>query len=212
MTTIRFPIRPWLGKYEATLLRLYGSRTFYMNDFYLEKFFSHFPNTVGLEEFTIADITDYRAWRESDGAKTQAVANEISALNRFWKWLIEKNKLHLSNPTIKIKSSTSARYERQFKLEDFRRLLDACSDKMVREHLVDLAGGYDRSNEFGTYQLGVAIHNAGVLADMPWLNLVTLRSAIKQSLWRDIIKREYQKLRDSLTPEPQPASDTLANI
>ena len=86
------------GLYEAELRILYAPATaiWYSRD--LERFFRHFESYKGLEEFSIADVTDYANWRIDNGAKLAWLLKELQIVRAFWRWLIENKELPLVNP------------------------------------------------------------------------------------------------------------------
>jgi hypothetical protein len=191
---------------------LYGARACQFTDAFLERFFKHFPEQSGLEQFTIADVTDYRQWRLDEGCSKSALMSELNVVKRFWRWLIEEKQLPLFNPAASLKPSNPAKTFWQLKLQDFKALLFEIEDRRIREYVLGLVVGENRDVGVSPGVIGRTVREAGKRAGMPWMKLYTLRIAIKNTLWREIIKENYEKLSDSLIPEPKPASDTLTNV
>lgn len=84
-----YPVRKYLGKYEAWLLTLYGSEALRFADHNLELFFSAFPKTWGLEQYASTDVEDYVRQLLASGKSEGAVRVRLVAIRRFWRWLIE---------------------------------------------------------------------------------------------------------------------------
>ncbi len=103
----RFPWGVWLGRYEAYLLTLYGSKTFQYNWPTLERFFDRIHPKCGLERITATDINDYIVWREENNTKPLALLIEVGMLRRFWRWCIEEKGLNLINPVLSAKALQS---------------------------------------------------------------------------------------------------------
>lgn len=84
-----YPVRKYLGKYEAWLLTLYGSGALDYADRHLEAFFAYFPKTWGLEKYTSADVEDYVEHLRESGKSGGVINLRLTAVRRFWRWLIE---------------------------------------------------------------------------------------------------------------------------
>lgn len=97
----RFPVREWLGRYEAWWLTMYGRKGYRGTYTNLERFFGYFSAYPGLEYFSIADVTDYFEWRRRNGRNPLAVMYEAYGIKKFWKWLTEDKGLPLFNPVRK---------------------------------------------------------------------------------------------------------------
>jgi len=94
----KYPVRKYLGKYEKWLLTLYGRRALYYADRNLEPFFENFPKSWGLEDYTIADVEDYAEKVLQSGKSEGVVHLRLTAVRRFWRWLIEDMAFPLFNP------------------------------------------------------------------------------------------------------------------
>lgn len=93
-----YPVRKYLGKYESWLLKLYGHGALRYADRHLERFFADFPKSWGLEDYAITDVEDY-AERLLQSGKTEGVVHlRLTAVRRFWRWLIEDMGLPMFNP------------------------------------------------------------------------------------------------------------------
>src|SRR6266550_5550156 len=125
----RYPIREYLGQFEAWLLVMYRSNTFRKYDRTLERFFSTFPKYTGIEQFTSVDIADYKLIREQSGAAKSSIYLELNQLHIFWRWLIMDKGLSISNPARAFKNNYKARHTRKsnLSLTDLNSLLSECS-------------------------------------------------------------------------------------
>jgi hypothetical protein len=94
----RYPIDYWLGRYEAWWLTMYGKKGFLATCKNLESFFGFFVGYTGLENFTIAEVTDFFTWRILNGSSWYRITYEMYAVRKFWNWLTEDKNLPLSNP------------------------------------------------------------------------------------------------------------------
>ena len=211
-TRPKYPIDKYLGRYQSWLLTLYGSRSFWYNATHLERFFARFPKTTSLDEFTIADVSDYKIWRLREGANVGTVQIELNAVRHFWSWMIEQANLPFTNPAERYKPSTPAVTKRDLKLEDFRRLLSKCDDNRVRNFILGLVQGENRLSGTSWAVIGRGVKRAGLAADLPWITIPALRSAIRSCLWREIIRANYDKLCDTFLPEAKLNSSPLADI
>src|SRR5882724_2008964 len=96
---IKYPVRKWLGKYESWLYHLYGRKSMLYHDKFLERFFSHFPEASGLEQFGTPDVFEYKRWREqAKDISPFKLMQEIKSVEKFYRYLIEDQSLPLSNP------------------------------------------------------------------------------------------------------------------
>lgn len=94
----RYPVREWLGRYEAYLLNMYGRRTYRYSYPTLEMFFEFFTSEWSLERFTIVEVSDYIQWRRRRGCTVRSCMTEVGILRKYWRWLIEERGLNLLNP------------------------------------------------------------------------------------------------------------------
>lgn len=77
---------------------MYGTKGYELMIKYLDRFFDHFEAYQGLERFTIAEVTDYVAWRLENKADPLRLLFELASVRKFWKWLTEDKNLPLTNP------------------------------------------------------------------------------------------------------------------
>jgi len=94
----KYPVRKYLGKYESWLLKLYGHGALRYADRHLERFFSEFPKSWGLEDYAITDVEDYAEKLLASGKSEGVVHLRLTAVRRFWRWLIEDMGFELFNP------------------------------------------------------------------------------------------------------------------
>lgn len=97
MGNARYPVRVWLGRYQAWMLTLYGKRCFRRDAATVEKFFEASAHTY-LSQFKSADIDDYAIGLKRSGKAAATVAIELSRIRRFWKWAIQDRGLKLLEP------------------------------------------------------------------------------------------------------------------
>lgn len=64
----------------------------------LLKFFSYFPDDMGLELFRTIHVAEYKQKRRSEGISEGAIAIEVNAVRQFFKWLIEIQKFPIYQP------------------------------------------------------------------------------------------------------------------
>src|SRR5258708_7211003 len=135
---IKYPVREYLGKYESWLLNLYGKKSMYYHDKYLERFFSHFPKASGLEQFGTPDVYEYKCWREqAKDISPFKLMQEIKSVEKFFRFLIEDQSLPLSNPAKPFVFNPHIgkivrRKKDSLRLEEYKRLLDACIEHEPR--------------------------------------------------------------------------------
>lgn len=167
------------------------------NDKYLERFFSHFPEVSGLEQYGTPDVYAYKLWRESDSTiSTFKVMQEIKCLDRFFRFLIEDQALPLSNPAkpfvkhINIKHIVRRKKD-SLRLEEFKRLLEACvkfEPRLVHwmSWLIQGIGTHDR--QMTSQMAGRLFKKVAVIAGMPYVTMRLVKTSLKHGLWREVIK------------------------
>lgn len=206
-----YPIRTWMGKYEAHLLRLNPKKRFYYADARLEKFFSYFPENAGLEQFTIADVTDFENWRIANGASDREISQERGEIRRMWSWCIEQG-CRLFNPAAPKHPPQPPKNRNRLTLETFRRLLEDCPDNRIKLYLLGLFCGEDLDVGLSRIVIGQQVRKLALAHQMPWCNIATLKIAVQECLWREIIRIQYKKLFETLIEEAKFASDSVANV
>lgn len=95
----RYPIQKWQGKWDAHLIRMYlnpHSAESYSKR--LQVFLDQFPGYTSLEQFSIAEVTNFIEWRIANGAALNSVSLHLYAVRVFFNWLIESQNLPLINP------------------------------------------------------------------------------------------------------------------
>jgi hypothetical protein len=81
---LREPIRTLVGRFEPLARKT--SQNYSRS---LQKFFSMFPRKSSPEQFSLADILDYREWRREEGAPYSTVRSELCTVHGFFSWLQE---------------------------------------------------------------------------------------------------------------------------
>jgi hypothetical protein len=94
----KFPVREWLGKYEAYLINMYGRLTYRYHYPRLERFFAFFSSEQSLEWFTAVEIADYVQWRLRCKITRNNILVDLSCIRRFFRWCIQEKGLNLLNP------------------------------------------------------------------------------------------------------------------
>src|SRR6185437_10545378 len=94
----RYPVIEYLGRYEAWLIAVYGTRSWDYHSEKLKIFFRHFPGFKGVEDFTSPDVIAYRDWQIKRGRNLATLAMELKCAKTFWSWCIENQRLPLLNP------------------------------------------------------------------------------------------------------------------
>jgi hypothetical protein len=193
---IKYPVRKWLGKYEAWLWHLYGRRSMLYNDKYLERFFSHFPEASGLEQFGTPDVFEYKKWREQDKTISAfKVMQEIKCVEKFYRYLIEDQGLPLSNPAkpfIKQNPRLIVRRKKDsLRLEEYKRLFETCikyEPRLVHwmVWMVQGVGSHDR--HMTSQKAGRLFKKVAVLAGLPYVTMQLVKRSLRNGLWREIIK------------------------
>lgn len=212
MDSAKHPIRVYLGEYEAFVLKLYGRNQWLFVDKHLEKFFSYFPHDMSLEAFTTAEVTDYRVWRKREGITAPTVRVELGAVTAFWKWLIQMKGLPFLNPVVNSKPPRP-RTTNRLSLEDFRRLYKECDDRRLRRFLLDSLVDVPTRDGFQSKRLNKGLRDAADRAGLKWITTAKqLRGAIRYSLWREIVRGEYPKIRQALFHESKTLGDAPADI
>lgn len=206
-----YPIRTWVGKYEAHMLRLHPKKRFYYADARLEKFFSYFPDNAGLEQFTIADVTDFEKWRITQGAHPELIEMERGEIRRFWSWCIKQG-CNLINPAKTQHTPAPPKNRNRLTLETFRRLLDDCPDDRIKLYLLGLFCGEELDVGLKRKAIGYRLGKLALAHDLPWCNLATLKVAVQECLWREVIRIQYKQLFETLIDKAKTASDAIANV
>src|SRR5882724_4177258 len=237
---IKYNVRKYLGKYESWLYHLYGRRSMLYNDKYLERFFSHFPQASGLEQFGTPDIFEYKKWRQQDKTISEfKVMQEIKCVERFYRYLITHLELPLSNPAkpfIKQNPRLIVRRKKDsLRLEEYKRLFETCikyEPRLVHwmVWMVQGVGSHDR--HMTSQKAGRLFKKVAVLAGLPYVTMQLVKRSLRNGLWREIIKdwnnrvladngyhhRDYsnpyetQLPGDAFTTIEVPASDVWASI
>lgn len=200
MNKPKYPIEKYLGEYESFVFRLRGSDALKATDRHCQKFFSYFPKDAGLEQFTIADVADYKIWRRREKVSAATIQVELGFVRAFWRWLAEHRDLPLQNPVTT--RPTRNRNTKSLKLEDFRLLYAGCSDQLKRfliAALLDFPHTHSRSQRFNR-----ELRDTAAKAGLPWIITARqLRGVVQRSLWREIVRRGYPELSDALFNEAE---------
>jgi len=227
---VKYPIRHWLGKYESWLLHLYGRKSMLYNDKFLERFFSFFPQAAGLEQFGTPDVHQYKTWRENEGnVSAFKIMQEIKCLERFFRFLIEDQKLPLSNPAKPFVKHVNLKHivrrkKDSLRLDEYKRLLEACvkyEPRLVHwmSWLIQGVGSHDR--HLTSQMAGRLFKKVAVIAGMPYLNMRLVKRSLRQGLWREIIQEwhnvslsnlGYKDWRDPALNEAQFESDPMRKV
>jgi len=200
---IKYPIRKYLGKYESFLLHLYGRNSMLYNDKYLERFFNHFPQASGLEQFGTPDVHQYKMWRENVGnISTFKIMQEIKCLERFFRFLIEDQQLPLSNPAKPFVKHINLnhivrRKKDNLRLEEYKRLLEACvkfEPRLVQWMSGMIQGVKVIGQPNMTSQMaGRLFKKVAMIAGMPYMTMRLVKRSLKSGLWREIIREWTNK-------------------
>jgi hypothetical protein len=94
----RFPVREWFGRYESFWLKMYGTKGFRCMDRVVDGFLGFHSAYLGLENFTMVEVTDYVQWRMKNGASPVGMIHETRLVRKFWNWCIRDKNLPLTNP------------------------------------------------------------------------------------------------------------------
>jgi hypothetical protein len=226
----KYPVRKWLGQFESWLLHLYGRNSMLYNDKYLERFFSHFPEASGLEQFGTPDILEYKTMRERTGdASAFKIMQEIKCLDRFFRYLIEDRKLPLTNPAkpfvknVKLHSIVRRKKD-SLRLHEYQRLIDICLKEEPRlifwlMRMVQGIGSYDRS--MNGRQASYLLRRVAKAAGLPHVTMRHIKISLRNGLWREIIKDwqnrfladlGYAKGSNSKLKHIEPAGDPFGYI
>jgi hypothetical protein len=224
---IRFPIKKYQGSFEKYVLVTGGRGASLFASKCLESFFGHFPTAKGLEQFTVADVHEYGAWRMQSGATEAAMCRELQTISRFYKWCIDKGAkvfnpaqpwIDWRKPRLKhaIRRRTSP-----LTVDDFIKLLEVAGPRL-REFMLAIvadrptAGIFRCNNDVG-YQFRLAARRSGLCH----LNVTKLRMAMKHGFWAEVIRRHcalwakqygQTKLSNALLNESESLSTSLADI
>ena len=80
MEKLREPLRTLIGKYEAQLgCGFETGRSFGQS---LWNFFRHFPKKSRPDQFSLADVQDYRVWRATEGIAYSTIRKELGTFMR----------------------------------------------------------------------------------------------------------------------------------
>ena len=224
---IRFPIKKYQGSFEKYVLVTGGRGASLFASKCLESFFGHFPTAKGLEQFTVADVHEYGAWRMQSGATEAAMCRELQTISRFYKWCIDKGAkvfnpaqpwIDWRKPRLKhaIRRRTSP-----LTVDDFIKLLEVAGPRL-REFMLAIVAdrptiGIFRCNNDVGYQFRLAARRSGLCH----LNVTKLRMAMKHGFWAEVIRRhcalwakqyDHTQPRNPLPNESEPLSTPLADI
>jgi hypothetical protein len=206
----RFPVREFLGKFEAWLLVMKGGHVMRCYDGVLERLFKMFPKRTGIEQFVSMDIGDYVAVRTKQGAAQLSLNHELSMLSNFFKWCQEDQHLKVYNPAkiyIGHWKTEKVPNHKIFTLDKLNRLLDAVPLKEKRIILSVIQGG-----ECPRYRAGNVIREAAKQLGFEGFSMGALKRASKNRLGREIIEYYCRQVSNTLPPEAQCYGDTLATV
>lgn len=192
----KYPVRHWLGKYESWLYHLYGKGSMRYHDKFLERFFSHFPEASGLEQFGTPDVFEYKRWREQAADISPfKLMQELKSVEKFYRYLIEDQSLPLSNPAkpfIKLHPHKIVRRKKDsLRLEEYKRLLETCIEYEPRlghwlVRMIQGIGSYDR--HMTSQKAGRLFKKVAVIAGMPYVTMRLVKTSLRHGLWREIAK------------------------
>lgn len=207
----RFPVREYLGSFEAWILVMKGRSAFRSYDSCLEQFFAAFPNKTGVEQFTSVDIADWKALKIKQGIAELTLHYYLGMIGNFWKWLIEDKELPINNPIRAYKRAVKGKYmlpRPRISLEELERFLACCPSNKERELVLRVVQG---ANCRGYSRL-VWCKRAADKAGLKGFSLLQLKSALGNRLSREIVQAYCQKLRDAFPAESKPEGDTLTTV
>ena len=197
-TPITYPIREWLGKYLSWRRKLYGWKSSMYNGKRLEAFFDHFPPTMGLEYFAIADLQEYRDWRRSKGVNPATLKMELSSVKAFWRWMIEDMNLPLFNP---VRDEPFPMRKSRLTLVSFKRLLEFIDNPDVRKFVIGLAFEENLQCPVSAQIIGSLVAAASLKAGLPQMGFAELRRQLQSNLWRRAIQQEFEDKRPAVTAQ-----------
>ena len=225
--SIRFPIRKYQGPFEKYVLVTGGRNASVFASRALESFFGHFPTAKGLEQFTVADVHEYAAWRLQNGKTEAYTQRELQTVSRFYKWCMDKG-VKVFNPALPWIKYRTPRYPNSVRrrtcpltVDDFIKLLQVAGPRL-REFLLAIVadrpteGIFETGNNAG-YHFRLACRSTG----LSHLNVVKLRKSLRNGFWAEVIRRhcsiwakEYTHTKpcDPLPNESKLLSTTLTDI
>jgi hypothetical protein len=228
---VKYPIRHWLGKYESWLIHLYGRKSMLFNDKYLERFFSHFPEASGCEQFGTPDVLAYKTWREAADPPISAfkIMQEVKCLDRFYRYLIEDCRLPLSNPATPFVKNVSLKHivrrkKDSLRLEEYKRLLEVCvkfEPRLVTWMSRMIEGVRTGSPNLTSQMAGRLFKKVSIIAGMPFVTMRLIKRSLRHGLWREMIKDwtnvqltnlGYKDGSDSLIYDPKLGGDPFAKV
>lgn len=211
------------------------------HDKYLERFFNHFPEASGVEQFGTPDVHAYKTWREGNrDISPFKLMQEIKSLEKFYRYLIEDQGLPLSNPAKPFVKNLNLKHivrrkKDSLRLEEYKRLFETCikyEPRLVHwmVWMVQGVGSHDR--HMTSQKAGRLFKKVAVLAGLPYVTMQLVKRSLRNGLWREIIKdwsnrvladngyheRKYtnpyetQLPGDAFTTVEVPASDVWASV
>jgi hypothetical protein len=204
MARILYPIREYLGRYSSFMIKLYGRDSAWFREGKVERFLSHFPNAKCLSDFTIADVCDYRVFRIDAGVALSTIEIELRCVRDWFVWMQQHQDLPLHNIVVaRDENSKERKSKNRLSLIDLKRLLSVSSDEL-RAYILAICG--DQPVKHNAW-IGRQLWKAAQEAKLPWLKSIGILRQCIHSLWGEIIKREYPKLRDAFLKETEPSSN-----
>jgi len=216
---IKYRLIKYLGEYQKWLRDLYGRQPWRVQEAFLERFFSRFPRNIGLERFSVSDVSAYRSWRIESGTARSTIEMEIKALDRFWRYLIEDRGCKLFNPARPCLSNREPKEfvdTRVLRVDEFKRFLEA-ADEDLRQYIVSAATKTKPPKRLLGGWINTKIKRAQKASGLTYITMALIRRSLARGLWREII-REYCEIvlsskdgglqtGDPLISEPKPISD-----
>ena len=198
----RFPIREYLGKFEAWILVMKGRSAFRNYDRVLERLFEMFPGKTCCSQFTSIDIADYKAIRQKKGIQEYSLWHELRMIRNFWKYLQEDCGLAVANPVRALQNRPGGHdYAKGITLDEVNKLLAECSVKDQRAILQVIQGG-----KLPRKRDRQGINEAVVRAGLKDFDLYKLKLRISNGLSRDIVVDYCSRLLKDIDQPANPVA------
>ncbi len=91
-------IQKLLENYEAMNRPVWSDSSWRLNSHALDMFFNQRAKYQRLDQYGRSDIEDYIKLRILKGLSVSTIKQEVSAIRKFWDWLIDFKEMPLYNP------------------------------------------------------------------------------------------------------------------
>jgi hypothetical protein len=211
----KYPVREWWGKYSAWVSIMKGPSVLTVYNKSLERFFEMFPGRVSLEQFTSLDVADYHLMRTRAGYPERTVDTEINHINQFWRWLTIDHDLPFHSIGQAYVNSCNKRFKNykrknNYSLVAILKLLEECQSVRLKRIILGVMQG--GRGAIRSRKLREELRNATQRAGLVEFGMQHLRLRTVARLSREIVQAYCQQILDTLPPEPEPNSHTLATV